>query len=148
MPPPPAVICVGAVPCCAPGLVIKIELTQSPPTSTPCCSSYDLKSFRNDLKEVLRRVGVEGKPTLFFMGGSWLVFHGRTLRLECRALTWVGCVSGAPLPAEASVPHINATTAEDHQVVQGTFLELLNSLLSGGEVPGLFTPEELAKVGG
>lgn len=29
--------------------------------------------------------------------------------------------------------------------MQPAFLELINSLLSGGEVPGLFTPEELAK---
>lgn len=36
--------------------------------------------------------------------------------------------------------------AEDHQLVEPTFLEMVNSLLSGGEVPGLFTPEELAKV--
>ncbi|PNG99310.1 Cytoplasmic dynein 2 heavy chain 1, partial [Tetrabaena socialis] len=63
--------------------------------------TYDLKSFRNDLKEVLRRAGVEGKPVLLFL--------------------------------------------EDHQLVQASFLELINSLLSGGEVPGLFTPEELAK---
>ena len=32
---------------------------------------------------------------------------------------------------------------EDHQFVQPTFLELINSLLSAGEVPGLYTPEEL-----
>ena len=32
---------------------------------------------------------------------------------------------------------------EDHQFVEGTFLELVNSLLSAGEVPGLYTPEEL-----
>ncbi|GFR50179.1 hypothetical protein Agub_g12346, partial [Astrephomene gubernaculifera] len=63
--------------------------------------NYDLKSFRNDLKEVLRRSGVEGKPVMLFL--------------------------------------------EDHQLVSGAFLELVNSLLSGGEVPGLFTPEELAK---
>lgn len=31
---------------------------------------------------------------------------------------------------------------EDHQV-DGSFLELINSLLSAGEVPGLYTPEEL-----
>ncbi|KAG2486208.1 hypothetical protein HYH03_015170 [Edaphochlamys debaryana] len=63
--------------------------------------TYDLKSFRNDLKEVLRRAGVEGKPIMLFL--------------------------------------------EDHQLVSPAFLELVNSLLSGGEVPGLFTPEELAK---
>ncbi|GLI62890.1 cytoplasmic dynein 1b heavy chain [Volvox africanus] len=63
--------------------------------------SYDLKSFRNDLKEVLRRAGVEARPVLLFL--------------------------------------------EDHQIVSASFLELINSLLSGGEVPGLFTPEELAK---
>ena len=32
---------------------------------------------------------------------------------------------------------------EDHQLVDTTFLELINSLLSAGEVPGLYTPEEL-----
>nr|BCL66104.1 cytoplasmic dynein 1b heavy chain [Volvox africanus] len=63
--------------------------------------SYDLKSFRNDLKEVLRRAGVEARPVMLFL--------------------------------------------EDHQLVSASFLELVNSLLSGGEVPGLFTPEELVK---
>lgn len=32
---------------------------------------------------------------------------------------------------------------EDHQIVDLAFLEMVNSLLSSGEVPGLFTPEEL-----
>eukprot|EP00899_Mesostigma_viride_P029629 jgi/Mesvir1/9851/Mv22388-RA.1 len=32
---------------------------------------------------------------------------------------------------------------EDHQLLEASFLELVNSVLSGGEVPGLFTPEEL-----
>ena len=32
---------------------------------------------------------------------------------------------------------------EDHQLVQNSFLEYLNSLISAGEVPGLYTPEEL-----
>lgn len=32
---------------------------------------------------------------------------------------------------------------EDHQFVDSAFLELINSLLSSGEVPGLYTPEEL-----
>ena len=32
---------------------------------------------------------------------------------------------------------------EDHQFVDPSFLELINSLLSAGEVPGLYTPEEL-----
>lgn len=32
---------------------------------------------------------------------------------------------------------------EDHQLLQDEFLELLNSLISAGEVPGLYTPEEL-----
>jgi len=63
--------------------------------------SYDLKSFRSDLKEVLKATGVEGKPTLLFL--------------------------------------------EDHQLIDPAFLELVNSLLSGGEVPGLFTNEELNK---
>lgn len=32
---------------------------------------------------------------------------------------------------------------EDHQLIQDEFLEYLNSLISAGEVPGLYTPEEL-----
>ena len=32
---------------------------------------------------------------------------------------------------------------EDHQFVDPVFLELINSLLSAGEVPGLYSPEEL-----
>ena len=32
---------------------------------------------------------------------------------------------------------------EDHQFVEPSFLELVNSLLSAGEIPGLYTPEEL-----
>lgn len=32
---------------------------------------------------------------------------------------------------------------EDHQFMELQFLELINSLLSAGEVPGLYSPEEL-----
>jgi dynein heavy chain 2 len=32
---------------------------------------------------------------------------------------------------------------EDHQIVDPSFLELINSLLSAGEIPGLYSPEEL-----
>ena len=32
---------------------------------------------------------------------------------------------------------------EDHQIVDPSFLEMINSLLSAGEVPGLYTPEEM-----
>jgi len=32
---------------------------------------------------------------------------------------------------------------EDHQLLMDEFLEYLNSLISAGEVPGLYTPEEL-----
>ena len=60
---------------------------------------YDTAAFRNDLKALLTRTGVEGENTVFFL--------------------------------------------EDHQIVRPEFLELVNSLLSGGEVPGLFTKEEL-----
>lgn len=65
------------------------------------CRKYDARSFRNDLKEVLRVAGVEGRPTLLLL--------------------------------------------EDHQLEDPGVLEAVNSLLAGGEVPGLFTPEELAK---
>lgn len=32
---------------------------------------------------------------------------------------------------------------EDHQFVEQQFLELINSLLSAGEIPGLYTHDEL-----
>ena len=32
---------------------------------------------------------------------------------------------------------------EDHQLLRDEFLEFLNSLISAGEVPGLYTPEEM-----
>ena len=32
---------------------------------------------------------------------------------------------------------------EDYQFIESTFVELINSLLSAGEVPGLYTPDEL-----
>ena len=32
---------------------------------------------------------------------------------------------------------------EDHQLIDSSYLELLNSLLSAGEIPGLYNPEEL-----
>ena len=35
---------------------------------------------------------------------------------------------------------------EDHQILTSEFLELLNSLISAGEVPGLYTPEELEPI--
>lgn len=35
---------------------------------------------------------------------------------------------------------------EDHQFVDNTFVELINSLLSAGEVPGLYTPDELESI--
>lgn len=36
-----------------------------------------------------------------------------------------------------------ALVLEDHQLVDDAMLELINSLLSAGEVPGLYTPEEI-----
>jgi dynein heavy chain 2 len=51
--------------------------------------NYDVKAFRNDLKEVLKKAGVEGKPMLLFM--------------------------------------------EDYQLLDPSFLEYINSLLSGGK---------------
>lgn len=44
----------------------------------------------------------------------------------------------AGIEAEKTVFYI-----EDHQLLKGEFLEYLNSLISAGEVPGLYTPEEL-----
>ncbi|KAL0018230.1 hypothetical protein WJX79_009392, partial [Trebouxia sp. C0005] len=60
---------------------------------------YNLQSFRNDLKALMLKTGIEGQPACLFL--------------------------------------------EDHQMVDPGFLECINSLLSGGEVHGLFTNEEL-----
>ena len=35
---------------------------------------------------------------------------------------------------------------EDYQFIETTFVELINSLLSAGEVPGLYTPDELEAI--
>ncbi len=59
---------------------------------------YSVKSFRSEIKEVLRVAGVEGLSVCLFV--------------------------------------------EDHQLLEDAFLEDINGLLSGGEVPGLFTPGE------
>ena len=60
---------------------------------------------------------------------------------------------GAPYYSPAVCPQVMQQTGiddeqvvlllEDHQFTEPTFLELINSLLSAGEVPGLYTPEEL-----
>ncbi|CAH2225380.1 cytoplasmic dynein 2 heavy chain 1 [Pelobates cultripes] len=60
---------------------------------------YELKQFKNDLKQIMQMAGIEGQQVVFLM--------------------------------------------EDYQFVHPTFLEMINSLLSSGEVPGLYTVEEL-----
>ena len=60
---------------------------------------YSLKTFRNDLRAVIQRCGVQNERI--------------TLLLE------------------------------DHCLIHDTFLQMINSLVSCGEVPGLFTQEEL-----
>jgi len=64
--------------------------------------SYGIKQFRNDLKNVMQLVGVDGQTIILLL--------------------------------------------EDYQFIDPLFFELLNSLLSAGEVPGLFTPEELEPI--
>ena len=44
----------------------------------------------------------------------------------------------AGVEGRATVLHL-----EDHQLVTTEFLECVNSLISGGEVPGLYSPEDL-----
>ncbi|XP_069942834.1 cytoplasmic dynein 2 heavy chain 1 isoform X1 [Cherax quadricarinatus] len=60
---------------------------------------YDIKNFKNDLKQVMQSAGVDGEQVLLLL--------------------------------------------EDHHLVTSDFLEIINSLLMAGEVPGLYTPEEL-----
>jgi len=35
---------------------------------------------------------------------------------------------------------------EDHNLTKGEFLELLNSLISSGEIPGLYTTDEIEHI--
>ncbi|KAG8452968.1 hypothetical protein GDO86_004684 [Hymenochirus boettgeri] len=60
---------------------------------------YELKQFKNDLKQVMQLAGIEGQQVVLLL--------------------------------------------EDYQFVHPAFLEMVNSLLSSGEVPGLYTVEEL-----
>mmetsp|Transcript_41826 Transcript_41826/g.82044 ORF Transcript_41826/g.82044 Transcript_41826/m.82044 type:complete len:4055 (+) Transcript_41826:307-12471(+) len=60
---------------------------------------YDMRIFRNDLKELLKRVGLENKSIVMYI--------------------------------------------EDHQIVDEGVLEDVNSLLSAGQVPGLFSQAEI-----
>ncbi|XP_038236236.1 cytoplasmic dynein 2 heavy chain 1 isoform X1 [Dermochelys coriacea] len=60
---------------------------------------YELKQFKNDLKQVMQLAGIEAQQVVLLL--------------------------------------------EDYQFVHSTFLEMVNSLLSSGEVPGLYTIEEL-----
>ncbi|XP_075448514.1 cytoplasmic dynein 2 heavy chain 1 isoform X2 [Ascaphus truei] len=60
---------------------------------------YELKQFKNDLKQIMQMAGIEGQQVVLLL--------------------------------------------EDYQFVHPTFLEMINSLLSSGEIPGLYTVEEL-----
>ncbi|XP_042887569.1 cytoplasmic dynein 2 heavy chain 1-like [Penaeus japonicus] len=60
---------------------------------------YDIKNFKNDLKQVMQTAGVDGEQVLLLL--------------------------------------------EDHNLVSSAFLEVINSLLMAGEIPGLYTSEEL-----
>ncbi|XP_073414467.1 cytoplasmic dynein 2 heavy chain 1 isoform X2 [Dendrobates tinctorius] len=60
---------------------------------------YELKHFKNDLKQVMQMAGIEGQQVVLLL--------------------------------------------EDYHFVHPPFLEMINSLLSSGEVPGLYTMEEL-----
>lgn len=64
--------------------------------------SYTSKSFRNDLKNLLQKVGVENKRVILFL--------------------------------------------EDHQFVEKDVLQMVNSLISSGEVHGLFSNQELESI--
>eukprot|EP00667_Euglena_gracilis_P000034 EG_transcript_34 len=58
----------------------------------------------------------------------------KSFRLDLRAALQVAGVQGE---------HV-CLIVEDHNLVDPAFLEMLNSLLASGEVPGLYSPEELA----
>ncbi|ROT63098.1 hypothetical protein C7M84_019029 [Penaeus vannamei] len=60
---------------------------------------YDIKNFKNDLKQVMQAAGVDGEQVLLLL--------------------------------------------EDHNLVSSAILEVINSLLMAGEIPGLYTSEEL-----
>ena len=35
---------------------------------------------------------------------------------------------------------------EDHNLIKGEFIELINSLISSGEIPGLYSPDEVERI--
>ncbi|GET89825.1 dynein heavy chain, putative [Leishmania tarentolae] len=60
-------------------------------------------------------------------------YNLKQFRLDLRGLIQRATVQNTPL----------VLLLEDHNIVDATFLEYVNSLLSSGEVPGLFSQEEL-----
>lgn len=60
----------------------------------------------------------------------------RQFREELKSVLHVAGVEG-----RSCVLHL-----EDHQLITGEFLECVNSLISGGEVPGLYAPEDLEQL--
>ncbi|XP_070553238.1 cytoplasmic dynein 2 heavy chain 1-like isoform X2 [Ptychodera flava] len=66
---------------------------------------------------------------------------GRSYGLKQFKLDLKSAMQAAGVEAEQVV-----LLLEDHQFVHQEFLELINSLLAAGEVPGLYTPEELEPI--
>ncbi|CAJ1028022.1 Dynein heavy chain, N-terminal region 2/Hydrolytic ATP binding site of dynein motor region/AAA domain (dynein-related subfamily)/P-loop containing dynein motor region/P-loop containing dynein motor region D4/Microtubule-binding stalk of dynein motor/ATP-binding dynein motor region/Dynein heavy chain region D6 P-loop domain/Dynein heavy chain AAA lid domain/Dynein heavy chain C-terminal domain containing protein, putative [Leishmania lindenbergi] len=60
-------------------------------------------------------------------------YHLKHFRLDLRGFIQRATVQNTPL----------VLLIEDHHIVNATFLEYVNSLLSSGEVPGLFSQEEM-----
>jgi dynein heavy chain 2 len=68
-------------------------------TSLKITRGYSLKSFKMDIKEAMRKTGVEDEPLVLVL--------------------------------------------EDHHFVDSTFMEMINSVLSTGDIPGLYAANEL-----
>jgi dynein heavy chain 2 len=84
--------------------------------------TYSVKQFKNDLKTVIL--------LLFFRFSTFYLFI--SMIVNAQVLHQAG-IEGNQI----------ILLLEDHQFVDSSFLELTNSLLSAGEIPGLYNPEEL-----
>ena len=82
--------------------------------------TYGVQEWREDLKTVLLPAGLYGKDAVFLFSD---------------AQVWV-----------RSNVHLEIWNGRFFQIKSETFLEDLNSVLNSGDVPNIYTPDELDKI--
>ena len=90
--------------------------------------------------QVMQLAGVDGEQVVLMLKDHCLVYVLYILCIVCTASlsSSLQVMQLAGVDGEQVVLML-----EDHQFMEPQFLELINSLLSAGEVPGLYTPEEI-----